>query len=169
MPPPLPLPPYDPAGAERWMKLAIEEGRRSADSDEVPVGCIVIDGEGRVTGRGGDLRQASADPWGHAEIRAIREAAAVQGDWRLDGHTLIVTLEPCPMCAGLILMARVGRVIYGAVNDKWGAAGTRLNLLGSGAFPHRPEVRGGILADDCARLLSDYFSARRAAAKKKQV
>jgi len=167
MPPPMTLPTYDPDQAERWMHLALEEARRSSEQDEVPVGCIVVDGEGRITGRGGDLRQASADPWGHAEVRAIREAAATQGDWRLDGHTLVVTLEPCPMCAGLILMARVGRVVYGASNDKWGAAGARLDLLGSGAFPHRPEVHGGILAGECARLLTDYFAARRATPRNK--
>lgn len=148
------------------MRLAIEEAQRAAEGNEVPVGCIVINGEGRVTGRGGDLRQATADPWGHAEIRAIREAAAAQGDWRLDGHTLVVTLEPCPMCAGLILMARVGRVVFGATNDKWGAAGARLDLLGGGAFPHRPEIRSGVLATECAQLLTDYFSARRAAARR---
>lgn len=166
MPAPMILPPYDPAAAERWMAWAIEEAHKAAAADEVPVGCVVIDGEGRITGRDGDRRQAEADPWGHAEVHAIRQAASAQGDWRLDGHTLVVTLEPCPMCAGLILMARVGRVIYGAMNDKWGAAGTRLDLLGSGAFPHRPEIHGGVLADDCARLLTDYFAARRAAARK---
>jgi tRNA(adenine34) deaminase len=143
------------------MRLALDEARNAERNDEVPVGCIVLDAAGRITGRGGDLRQSSADPWGHAEIRAIRKAAAVQGDWRLDGHTLVVTLEPCPMCAGLILMARIGRVIYGATNDKWGAAGTRLELLRSGAFPHQPEVMGGILRESCASLLSNYFSKRR--------
>jgi tRNA(adenine34) deaminase len=156
------LPPYDPAQAADWMRLALEEAERARDADEVPVGCIVIDPAGNVSGRGGDTRQGAADPWGHAEVHAIRAAAAAQGDWRLDGHTLVVTLEPCPMCAGLILMARVGRVIYGAPNHKWGAAGARADWLRESPFPHRPEVYGGVLAEPCARILSYYFAARRA-------
>lgn len=97
MPAPPPLPPFDPAQAERWMRMALDEARAACDQDEVPVGCIVVNPDGLVTGHGGDTRQAAADPWGHAEIHAIRQAAAAQGDWRLDGHTLIVTLEPCPI------------------------------------------------------------------------
>jgi tRNA(adenine34) deaminase len=143
------------------MRLALDEARGAAGHDEVPVGCIVVNPDGVVTGHGGDTRQAAADPWGHAEFHAIRQAAATQGDWRLDGHTLVVTLEPCPMCAGLILMARVGRVVFGARNDKWGAGGTRLDLLGAGVFPHRPEIHGGILAEEGAKTLSEYFARRR--------
>jgi tRNA(adenine34) deaminase len=157
------LPPYEPAQAELWMRLALDSAREARDADEVPVGCIVVDPAGNVTGRAGDTRQANADPWGHAEIHAIRQAASVQGDWRLDRHTLIVTLEPCPMCAGLILMARIGRVIFGAPNHKWGAAGTRADWLRESPFPHRPEVHGGILSSDCAHILSEYFAARRGA------
>ncbi len=147
--------------AEDWMRQAIAEARHSAQADEVPVGCLVLDAEGRVTGTGGDGRQAAADPWAHAEVNAIRKAAREQGDWRLDGYTLVVTLEPCPMCAGLILMSRVGRVIYGAANDKWGAAGTRNDLLTASSFPHRPEIIGGVMADECGALLSEYFARRR--------
>lgn len=161
MPSPPPLPPYDAEAAISWMHLAMDQARGAAAQDEVPVGCVVINPEGQLTGQGGDSRQKKADPWGHAEVRAIREAASVQGDWRLDGHTLVVTLEPCPMCAGLILMARVGRVIYGATNDKWGSAGTKIDLLRTGSFPHEPEVYGGILANESSELLSSYFARRR--------
>lgn len=143
------------------MRLALEEASAAESRDEVPVGCIVLGPDGAVCGRGGDTRQAAADPLGHAEVHAIRQAAALQGDWRLDGHTLVVTLEPCPMCAGLILMARVGRVIFGAENHKWGAAGTKVDLLRGHGFPHRPEVIGGVLESPCAAILTRYFSRRR--------
>ena len=158
--PPAP-PPHDPLSAEEWMRLALAEAEAAFERDEPPVGCVVIDPDGRVAGRGRDGRQTGSDPLAHAEVGAIREAARQQGDWRLDGYTLAVTLEPCPMCAGLILMARVGRVLYGASNTKWGAAGTKLDLLGAGVFPHRPEVLGGILAEPCGSILSRYFSLRR--------
>lgn len=160
MPAPEPIA-FDAEQAEDWMRQAIDEARRAGQGDEVPVGCLVIDAEGKIAGTGGDRRQAAADPWAHAEVNAIREAARDQGDWRLDGYTLIVTLEPCPMCAGLILMSRVGRVIYGAANDKWGAAGTRSDLLTASSFPHRPEIIGGVRADECGAMLSEYFARRR--------
>ncbi|MCH8332772.1 nucleoside deaminase [Candidatus Sumerlaeota bacterium] len=146
------------------MAEALAEAGRAFEQDEVPVGCLVFDGQGNVAGSGRDQRQAAADPLGHAEVSALREAARRQGDWRLDGHTLVVTLEPCPMCAGLILMARVGRVIYGASNTKWGAAGTKVDLLGGGEFPHKPEVIGGVLADPCGKILTEYFAKRRSSA-----
>lgn len=161
MPVPAPLPPLNPAQAEAWMTEALAEARLAMEANEVPVGCVVVDAAGRVVGRGGDARQAAGDPMAHAEVLAIREAAETQGDWRLDGHTLVVTLEPCPMCAGLILMSRIGRVIYGAASDKWGAAGSRLDLLGSGAFPHKPEVVAGVKAEPCAAVLSEYFARLR--------
>lgn len=145
------------------MREAIGEARRAAEADEVPVGCIVIDAGNQIVSRGRDARQAPGDPLAHAEVAAIREAARLLGDWRLDGHTLVVTLEPCPMCAGLILMSRIGRVIYGAPNTKWGASGTRVDLLGGNFFPHRPEVIGGILSGECGELLSQYFARRREA------
>lgn len=147
------------------MREALAEAERSLARDEVPVGCLVINPEGRITGRGGDDRQHRADPLAHAEVAAIREAAAAQGDWRLDGHTLVVTLEPCPMCAGLILMSRVGRIIYGATNDKWGASGTKIHLLDGGHFPHKPELISGVLPEPCAEILGRYFSNRRSESK----
>lgn len=155
------IPPYDPSAAEAWMSEAIAEARRAADADEVPVGCLVINPAGEIVARGRDARQSPGDPLAHAEVAAIREAARNLGDWRLDGHTLVVTLEPCPMCAGLILMSRIGRVIYGAANEKWGAAGTKIDMLAGGHFPHKPEVIGGVLAEECASLLRDYFAKRR--------
>ena len=147
---------------ERWMRVALEEARAGRALGEPPVGCVILDIEGREVARAHDERQRRADPLAHAECRALSLAARAQGDWRLDGYTLLVTLEPCPMCAGAILMARVARVVFGAASDKWGAAGSRLDLLGSGAFPHRPEVVGGVLADACGALLSEYFRTRRA-------
>jgi tRNA(adenine34) deaminase len=147
------------------MRLAIAEAEGAFAADEAPVGCVVVDPRGEAIGRGADARQASADPMAHAEVVAIREAARRSGDWRLDGFTVVVTLEPCPMCAGLILMSRVGRVIFGATSDKWGAAGTKIDLLGGGVFPHRPEAIGGVLSEPCAALLSRYFAARRTAAR----
>lgn len=143
------------------MREALEEARAAADANEVPVGCLVLDREGRVTGRGRDARQAGADPLSHAEVTAIREAARRQGDWRLDGFTLVVTLEPCPMCAGLILMSRIGRVIYGATNQKWGASSTNVDLLTGERFPHKPDVIAGVLATPCAEILSLYFKRHR--------
>lgn len=156
------LPPRDPAADEEWMRLALKQARLAAERDEPPVGCVMINELGEVVSIGGNCRQAMADPFAHAEAIAIRGAASAHGDWRLDAHTLVVTLEPCPMCAGLILMARVGRVIYGASNEKWGAAGTRLDLLGGRNFPHKPDVHGGVLAPECAAILTEYFKGRRA-------
>jgi tRNA(adenine34) deaminase len=155
------LPPYDPERAEAWMCEALEMAEAALEANEVPVGCVVFDAQGRRLAAAFDQRQAKADPLAHAEWLALRQAAERQGDWRLDGMTLVVTLEPCPMCAGAILMARVGRVIYGASSPKWGAAGSRADWLGGGAFPHRPEVVGGILADPCGALLTRYFKGLR--------
>jgi tRNA(adenine34) deaminase len=143
------------------MGEALALARRAIEHDEVPVGCILYDAQGRPMAEAHDQRQGGADPLAHAECLALRRAAAQQGDWRLDGATLVVTLEPCPMCAGAILMARVARVVYGASSPKWGAAGSRADWLGAGVFPHRPDVIGGVLAEPCARLLSEYFKSLR--------
>ncbi|MEN6626566.1 MAG: nucleoside deaminase [Candidatus Sumerlaeia bacterium] len=155
------LPVYDPLAAEGMMREALAVAAQAPAVDEVPVGCVVYDAAGRAVARAFDRRQHGADPFAHAEVLAIREAAAAQGDWRLDGMTLVVTLEPCPMCAGVILMARVGRVIYGASSPKWGAAGSRADWLTAGVFPHKPEVIGGILAEECRVLLSEHFRNHR--------
>lgn len=143
------------------MRRALELARAAMERNEAPVGAVLFDATGREVAAAHDARQAGADPLAHAEWLAIRQAAQALGDWRLDGMTLAVTLEPCPMCAGAILMARVGRVIFGAGSDKWGAAGSRADWLGSGLFPHKPEIISGVLASDCAALLSDYFKKLR--------
>jgi tRNA(adenine34) deaminase len=156
------LPAHDPNQAESWMREALSEAERAFESNEVPVGCLIFDDAGREMARARDARQADANPLAHAEWIALGEAAARQGDWRLDGMTLVVTLEPCPMCAGAILMARVGRVIYGAASPKWGAAGSRADWLAAGVFPHKPEVIGGVLAGECGALLTRYFERLRA-------
>lgn len=143
------------------MQRALEVARAALARNEVPVGAVVYDASGRELAAAHDARQGGADPLAHAEWLALRQAAAVQGDWRLDGMTLVVTLEPCPMCAGALLMARLGRVVYGAPSPKWGAAGSRADWLGSGVFPHKPEVYGGVLVEPSAALLSEYFKGLR--------
>ncbi|MCE5229685.1 nucleoside deaminase [bacterium] len=155
------LPPYDPLAAEAMMLEALAVAHEATAADEVPVGCVVYDSSGKCVARAFDRRQHGADPLAHAEVLAIRQAASAQGDWRLDAMTLVVTLEPCPMCAGIILMARVGRVIFGATSPKWGAAGSRADWLTAGVFPHRPEVIGGVLAAECGQLLTDHFRNHR--------
>lgn len=151
------LPPLAPGLAEIWMQRTLEVARTALEHEEVPVGCVLYGADGREVAAAHDRRQGGADPLAHAEWLVLREAARLQGDWRLDGMSMVVTLEPCPMCAGAILMARVGRVIYGAPSPKWGAAGSRADWLASGAFPHRPELIGGVMAEPCGRLLSEYF------------
>jgi tRNA(adenine34) deaminase len=150
---------------EEMMRHALDAAREALVANEVPVGCVIYDREGRRVARTHDARQGGADPLAHAEWLALREAAAAQGDWRLDGMTMVVTLEPCPMCAGAILMARIERVIFGAASPKWGAAGSRANWLGSGLFPHKPQVTNGVLADECGSLLSNYFKELRSPSK----
>jgi tRNA(adenine34) deaminase len=148
---------------EARMREALACAAEAEARGEVPVGCAIYDAGGRRLALAGDARQGGADPLAHAEWIALREAARAQGDWRLDGMTLVVTLEPCPMCAGAILMARIARVVFGAPSPKWGAAGSRADWLGSRLFPHRPEVAGGVLAAECGDLLSGYFRRLREA------
>ena len=143
------------------MGEALAAAREALALNEVPVGCVIVDQQGHQVARTHDRRQADADPLAHAEMLALRQAAKGQGDWRLDGMTLVVTLEPCPMCVGSILMARIGRVIYGASSPKWGAAGSRTDWLGSGNFPHKPEVIGGMMDTTCGAILSRYFRSLR--------
>lgn len=144
------------------MREALVEARAALDSDDVPVGAVVLDAQGRIIGRGRNERERLADPTAHAEIVALREAATASGDWQLSGCSLVVTLEPCVMCAGAILSARIPRVVFGAWDDKAGAAGSVLDVLRDRSLPLRvDEVVGGVLADECAELLSDFFRARR--------
>lgn len=142
---------------ERALALAAEAG---ADGD-VPVGAVVLDPAGAIIGEGRNLREATHDPTGHAEIVALRAAAEAHGGWNLEGHTLIVTLEPCVMCAGAILQARIGRLVFGAWDDKAGAAGSMYDLLRDRRLPYRAEVIGGIRADEASAQLRDFFESRR--------
>ncbi|HVY77891.1 MAG TPA: tRNA adenosine(34) deaminase TadA [Solirubrobacterales bacterium] len=145
---------------ERMMRLAIERAREAERHDDVPIGAVVARGE-EVLAAAGNERELRADPTAHAEILAIRAAAAALGGWRLPGTTLYVTLEPCAMCAGAIVLARVPAVVYGAPDPKAGAAGSVLDVLAEPALNHRPAVLGGVLEPECAALLREFFAARR--------
>ena len=144
------------------MREALAEAVAALEADDVPVGAVVVDADGRVIGRGRNERERLADPTAHAEVVALRQAAAATGDWQLSGCSLVVTLEPCVMCAGAILSARIPRVVFGAWDDKAGAAGSVLDLLRERSLPIRvDEVVGGVLADESAELLSRFFRGRR--------
>ncbi|XVQ85792.1 tRNA adenosine(34) deaminase TadA [Microbispora siamensis] len=153
---------------EAAMRLALAEAVRAGGRGEVPVGAVVLAPPrpgsvvGEVLAAAGNDREASADPTAHAEVLALRAAAARIGDWRLTGCTLVVTLEPCTMCAGAAVLARVDRVVYGAVDEKGGAAGSLWDVLRDRRLNHRPEVVMGVLADECAAVLTEFFSGRRA-------
>ena len=145
------------------MRLALDEARAAVDSDDVPIGAVVLDLHGDVVGRGRNAREATGDPTAHAEIVALRSAAAGVGDgWRLTGCTLVVTLEPCTMCAGALVLARVARLVYGPDDPKAGAAGSLWDVVRDPRLNHRPEVVGGVLADESSALLREFFAARRA-------
>ncbi len=147
------------------MRAALALAEESASEDEVPVGAVVVQlGDGEIIGRGRDRKMALHDPTAHAEILALREAAVHRGDWRLEGCALIVTLEPCPMCAGAAIMARVDSIIYGATNPKFGAVGTRVDIPGGFVWNHVVKVHGGVMADECGAILTSYFRAKRRAA-----
>ncbi|MEU1374722.1 tRNA adenosine(34) deaminase TadA [Streptomyces triculaminicus] len=142
------------------MRAALEEAVRAPGTGDVPVGAVVLAPDGSVIGRGRNEREATGDPTGHAEVLAIREAARAVGEWRLSGCTLVVTLEPCTMCAGAIVLSRVDRVVYGAVDEKAGAAGSLWDVVRDRRLNHRPEVISGVLADECAELLTRFFRDR---------
>jgi tRNA(adenine34) deaminase len=131
------------------------------DVQDVPVGAVILDEAGTVIARARNRREIDRDPTAHAEIVAIRQAARAIGSWRLTGLTLVVTLEPCTMCAGAVTAARLARVVYGAEDPKAGAAGSLWDVLGDARLNHRPEVIGGVLASECGALLRDFFAARR--------
>jgi len=145
----------------RWMRLALEEARAAAAADEVPVGAIVVAG-GRVVGVGHNQREQLADPTAHAEMIALTQAAATLGSWLLEGCTLYVTLEPCPMCAGAILQARVPVVVWGAPDPKAGAVESLYRLFEDPRLNHRVEHVGRVLADECGRILTEFFRGKRA-------
>ena len=142
------------------MRQAIELAERAAEHGDVPIGAAVVRGD-EVIGAAGNERELRGDPTAHAELLALREAAERLGGWRIEDASIYVTLEPCAMCAGAIVLARVARVVYGARDPKAGAAGSVLDVLGEPALNHNPEVTGGVLAEECAALLSTFFGARR--------
>ena len=145
---------------EHFMRLAVGEARKALAHDDVPVGAVVV-AAGAVVGRGHNERELRQDPTAHAEEIALREAARALGSWRVLESTLYVTLEPCAMCAGAIVLARVPRVVYGCTDPKAGAAGSVLDVLAEPRLNHRPQVTGGVLAGECAALLTTFFAARR--------
>ncbi len=150
-----------PPDDESLIRAAIAAAR-AAGPDDVPIGAVVVDADGVELARAGNAREALGDPTAHAEILALRAAARVHGDgWRLEGATLAVTVEPCTMCAGALVMARVARVVFGAWEPKTGAAGSLWDVLRDRRLTHRPQVRGGVLAQDCTALLDGFFASHR--------
>jgi tRNA(adenine34) deaminase len=147
-------------GDEYFMRLALREAERAREYADVPIGAVVVRA-GEVIAVGRNERELRQDPTAHAEMLALRDAAAVAGSWRVLDATLYVTLEPCAMCAGAIVLARVPRVVYGASDPKAGAAGSVLDVLGEPRLNHRPEVTGGLLGQECGDLLSEFFASRR--------
>ena len=150
---------------EPWaepMRLALAEARTALAGDDVPVGAVVLDEAGTVIGSGRNTRESDADPTGHAEVVALRAAAAARGEWRLTGCTLVVTLEPCTMCAGALVLARVDRLVFGAYDDKLGAVGSLWDVVRDRRLNHRPEVVAGVLASESTALLDEFFAHHRA-------
>ena len=143
------------------MGLALELAREANERGEVPVGAIVLDPEGEVIGRGFNTREGDADPTGHAEVNAIREAALVVGEWRLEECTLVVTLEPCTMCAGAIVQSRLSRLVFGAFDEKAGAVGSLWDVVRDRRLNHRPEVISGIRAEESTAMLQEFFASHR--------
>jgi tRNA(adenine34) deaminase len=143
------------------MASALELARLAPAHGDVPVGALVVTADGAVVGSGHNDREGAGDPTAHAEVLALRAAAAALGSWRLTGCTLVVTLEPCTMCAGALVLARVDRVVYGAADPKAGAAGSLWDVVRDRRLNHRPEVVGGVLADECSTLLRAFFEDRR--------
>lgn len=142
---------------EKYMKLAIKQAMKAKELGEVPIGCVIVY-EGKIIGRGYNRRNTDKNTLAHAEITAINKASKKMGDWRLEGCTLYVTLEPCQMCAGAIVQARIPKVVIGADNPKAGCAGSILNILNHPAFNHHVETVNGVLYDECSRILKEFFS-----------
>ncbi|MCM3740102.1 tRNA adenosine(34) deaminase TadA [Oceanobacillus luteolus] len=150
---------------EKFMLEAIKEAKKAREMAEVPIGAVIVH-EGEIIARGHNLRETSQETLSHAELIAIAEANEKIGSWRLEDCTLYVTLEPCPMCAGAIVQSRIKRVVYGAPDPKAGCAGTLFNLLEEPRFNHQTELESGVMQDECASLLTDFFKALRNKKKK---
>ncbi|HET6686066.1 MAG TPA: tRNA adenosine(34) deaminase TadA [Jiangellaceae bacterium] len=146
---------------EEAMRAALVQARLAGTTGDVPVGAVVLDAEGAIVGDGRNAREALADPTAHAEILALQAAARVVGSWRLEGCTIVVTLEPCAMCAGAAVLARVARVVYGATDPKAGAVGSLWDLVRDRRLNHRPQVISGVLADECGAVLREFFGTHR--------
>lgn len=140
---------------EKYMREAIKQARKAAKIDEVPIGCVIVYDD-KIIARGYNRRNTDKSTLAHAEIIAIRKAAKVIGDWRLEDCTMYITLEPCPMCAGAIVQARISRVVVGAMNPKAGCAGSVINLLQMDGFNHKAELTSGVLVDECRTMLQDF-------------
>lgn len=145
---------------EKYMREAIKQARKAAKIDEVPIGCVIVYDD-KTIARGYNRRNTDKSTLAHAEIIAIRKAAKVIGDWRLEDCTMYITLEPCPMCAGAIVQARIPRVVVGAMNPKAGCAGSVINLLQMDGFNHKAELTSGVLVDECRTMLQDFFKEMR--------
>jgi tRNA(adenine34) deaminase len=146
---------------EQAMRLALAVAGRARAGGDVPVGAVVLDAQGAVIGEGFNRRELDADPTAHAEVLALRAAAQRAGQWRLEGCTLVVTLEPCTMCAGALVLSRVDRVVFGAFDPKAGAVGSLWDVVRDPRLNHRPEVAAGVLAEECAGILREFFAAHR--------
>ena len=145
---------------EKYMREAIKQARKAAKIDEVPIGCVIVY-DNKIIARGYNRRNTDKSTLAHAEIIAIRKAAKIIGDWRLEDCTMYITLEPCPMCAGAIVQARIPRVVVGAMNPKAGCAGSVINLLQMDGFNHKAELTSGVLVDECRTMLQDFFKEMR--------
>lgn len=145
---------------EKYMREAIKQARKAAKIDDVPIGCVIVYDD-KIIARGYNRRNTDKSTLAHAEIIAIRKAAKVIGDWRLEDCTMYITLEPCPMCAGAIVQARIPRVVVGAMNPKAGCAGSVINLLQMDGFNHKAELTSGVLVDECRTMLQDFFKEMR--------
>ena len=147
---------------ERAMEISLEQARFSSKaSGDIPVGAVVLDEAGRLVGIGSNRRELLSDPVGHAEIVAIKSAARALGKWRLDGCTLVVTLEPCAMCAGAIAQSRISRLVFGAFDEKAGAVGSLMDVLRDPRAPHKVEVISGVMKEECASVLQEFFKEQR--------
>jgi tRNA(adenine34) deaminase len=143
------------------MRDALSLAAQAATQGDIPVGALVLDESGQIIGRGQNTREQEGDPLGHAEIVALRDAARHLGNWRLGDCTLVVTLEPCTMCAGAIVQSRIAQVVFGTFDAKAGAVGSLWDVVRDRRLPHRPQVTSGVLADECAQILSEFFQAKR--------
>jgi len=149
---------------ERYMKEAIRQAKKAAALHEVPIGCVIVK-DGKIIARGYNRRNTDKNTLSHAELNAIRKASRVTGDWRLEGCTMYVTLEPCQMCAGALVQSRIDEVVIGCMNPKAGCAGSVLNLLDMDGFNHRVKITRGVLEEECSTMLSDFFRELRSLKK----